>query len=74
MYECGLKLKPPRTRCGLYLKPAIALTNIARSRKVHHLSAELLKISPEAPEPAVIRYAADLIKRGELVAVPTDTF
>jgi L-threonylcarbamoyladenylate synthase len=38
------------------------------------LSAELLKISPEAPDPAVIRYAADLIRRGELVAIPTDTF
>jgi L-threonylcarbamoyladenylate synthase len=38
------------------------------------LSAELLKISPEAPEPAAIRYAAAFIKRGELVAVPTDTF
>jgi tRNA threonylcarbamoyl adenosine modification protein (Sua5/YciO/YrdC/YwlC family) len=38
------------------------------------LSAELLKISPETPDPAVIRYAADLIRRGELVAIPTDTF
>src|SRR4029077_16910073 len=46
----------------------------ACERKVHHLSAELLKISPEAPEPAAIRYAAAFIKRGELVAVPTDTF
>jgi L-threonylcarbamoyladenylate synthase len=38
------------------------------------LLAELLKISPEAPDPAVIRYAAELIRRGELVAIPTDTF
>jgi L-threonylcarbamoyladenylate synthase len=38
------------------------------------LSAELLKISPETPDPAIIRYAAAFIRRGELVAVPTDTF
>jgi L-threonylcarbamoyladenylate synthase len=38
------------------------------------LSAELLKVFPEAPDPAVVRYAADLIRRGELVAFPTDTF
>jgi len=38
------------------------------------LSAELLKISPENPDPAVIRYAAEFIRRGELVAIPTDTY
>lgn len=36
--------------------------------------AELLKISPEAPDPASIRYAAEFIRRGDLVAIPTDTF
>jgi L-threonylcarbamoyladenylate synthase len=46
----------------------------ARQNGVCHLSAELLKISPEAPDPATIRYAAAFIRRGELVAVPTDTF
>jgi L-threonylcarbamoyladenylate synthase len=38
------------------------------------LSAELLRISPENPDPAAIRYAADFILRGELVAIPTDTY
>jgi L-threonylcarbamoyladenylate synthase len=38
------------------------------------LLAELLKISPESPDPAAIRYAAEFIRRGELVAIPTDTF
>jgi L-threonylcarbamoyladenylate synthase len=38
------------------------------------LSAELLKISPENPDPAAIRYASEFIRRGELVAIPTDTF
>lgn len=38
------------------------------------LSAEIVKVSPETPDPAVIRYAAEFIRRGELVAIPTDTF
>ena len=38
------------------------------------MSAELLQISPENPDPAAMRYAADFIRRGELVAIPTDTF
>jgi L-threonylcarbamoyladenylate synthase len=38
------------------------------------LSAELLKISPDNPDPAAIRYAAEFIRRGQLVAIPTDTF
>ena len=38
------------------------------------MSAELLKVSPENPDPAALRYAAEFIRRGELVAVPTDTF
>jgi tRNA threonylcarbamoyl adenosine modification protein (Sua5/YciO/YrdC/YwlC family) len=44
------------------------------SKRVTTLSAELLKISPENPDPAAIRYAAEFIRRGELVAIPTDTF
>jgi L-threonylcarbamoyladenylate synthase len=42
--------------------------------RVAILSAELLRISPENPDPAAIRYAADFIRRGELVAIPTDTY
>ncbi len=38
------------------------------------MSAELLRISQENPDPAAIRYAADFIRRGELVAIPTDTY
>src|SRR5277367_4782322 len=45
-----------------------------RRTRVATLSAELLRISPENPDPAAIRYAADFIRRGELVAIPTDTF
>ena len=38
------------------------------------MSAELLRISPENPDPAALRYAAEFIRRGEIVAIPTDTF
>ena len=38
------------------------------------MSAELLQISPENPDPAAIRYAAEFIRRGQIVAIPTDTF
>ena len=38
------------------------------------MSAELLKVSAKKPELKVIRYAADLIARGQVVGVPTDTF
>lgn len=38
------------------------------------MGVELLKISVEAPEAKVVDYAAGLIKRGQVVAVPTDTF
>jgi len=38
------------------------------------LPAELLKVSAEAPEPNAIRYAAELITRGRVVGIPTDTF
>ena len=38
------------------------------------MSSEILKISPEAPEPHVIEYAASFIRRGRVIAIPTDTF
>ena len=47
---------------------------LLQTTRVATLSAELLQISSENPDPAAIRYAADFIRRGELVAIPTDTF
>ena len=35
--------------------------------------ALMLRVQPDAPDPAVIREAADLIRRGLVVAYPTDT-
>src|SRR5580692_3624752 len=45
-----------------------------KEKRFIQLSAELLKISPDSPDPVAIRYAAEFIRRGELVAIPTDTF
>src|SRR5262249_46016773 len=36
--------------------------------------AEIVKISPENPETSLIRYAADQIRAGEVLGMPTDTF
>lgn len=38
------------------------------------MPAEVLKVSATAPEPHAIQYAASFIKRGRVVAIPTDTF
>lgn len=37
------------------------------------MPAELLRISADAPEPEAIRYAAEFISRGRVIAIPTDT-
>lgn len=36
--------------------------------------AEILRVSPDNPESHPIEYAAELIRKGEVVAIPTDTF
>jgi L-threonylcarbamoyladenylate synthase len=46
----------------------------ARPTESEPLPVEVLKISPTAPEHESIEYAAGFLKRGEVVAVPTDTF
>jgi L-threonylcarbamoyladenylate synthase len=38
------------------------------------VAAEILKINSDKPEPALINYAADRIKSGQVVCMPTDTF
>jgi tRNA threonylcarbamoyl adenosine modification protein (Sua5/YciO/YrdC/YwlC family) len=49
-------------------------TKTKKDKRLNTLLAELLRISTETPDPSAIRYAAEFIRRGELVAVPTDTF
>ena len=39
-----------------------------------HLAAELVKINSNQPEPSLVKYAAERIRAGEVVGVPTDTF
>src|ERR1700685_2977219 len=36
--------------------------------------AEIVKISPETPESSLVKYAADQIRSGEVLGMPTDTF
>jgi len=36
--------------------------------------AEIIKISGESPEASLVRYAADHIRSGEVLGMPTDTF
>ncbi|MGH9737067.1 MAG: L-threonylcarbamoyladenylate synthase [Candidatus Acidiferrales bacterium] len=48
--------------------------NTAESAATEHLPVEVLKISSDAPERHLIEYAATFIKRGRVVAIPTDTF
>jgi L-threonylcarbamoyladenylate synthase len=38
------------------------------------LPAELLRVNAKTPEPEVLRYAADFLTRGSVIAIPTDTF
>jgi len=38
------------------------------------LAAEILKINCKNPEPSLISYAADCIRQGRVVGMPTDTF
>jgi L-threonylcarbamoyladenylate synthase len=45
-----------------------------RVRKECPLRAEILKINSENPESSLIRYAADQIRAGEVLGMPTDTF
>lgn len=38
------------------------------------MPVEVLAISTETPDPSRVSYAADFIKRGKVIAIPTDTF
>ena len=38
------------------------------------MRAEIVKINVENPEPSLIRYAADQIRAGQVLGMPTDTF
>lgn len=38
------------------------------------MRVEMVKINSETPEPSLIRYAADQIRSGQVLGMPTDTF
>jgi len=46
---------------------------VVTSQKARKLPAELLRVNPESPEIEVVRYAAGLLARGCVIALPTDT-
>src|SRR3984957_13380244 len=48
--------------------------NAGAPRGGHELPAELLRITAETHDSNAIQYAAELIRRGKVVGVPTDTF
>src|SRR6266404_5089401 len=45
-----------------------------RSKEEGLLPAELLKINSSQPEPKLISYAAERIRQGQVLGMPTDTF
>ena len=38
------------------------------------MSPEIVRINPEKPESALVAYVADQLRKGEVLAMPTDTF
>jgi L-threonylcarbamoyladenylate synthase len=38
------------------------------------LSAEILKINPQDPEPTLVNYVVERLRKGHMVGMPTDTF
>src|SRR5438445_11946128 len=55
------------------LKPCYLKLLTLHSRRTL-VRVEMLKINSDAPEPSLIRYAADQIRAGEVLGMPTDTF
>jgi L-threonylcarbamoyladenylate synthase len=47
---------------------------VTSSPKAKKLPAELLRVNGQSPEPDLLRYAADFLARGSVIAIPTDTF
>jgi L-threonylcarbamoyladenylate synthase len=47
--------------------------SVRASPKAKKLPAEILRINAQSPEQSMLRYAADFLGRGRVVAVPTDT-
>ena len=50
-----------------------ALRRTGTSREANFLSAEILRVSAQSPAADVLQYAAERLRHGEVVAIPTDT-
>src|SRR5260370_29871649 len=47
---------------------------VTSAPKAKKLAAELLRVNAQSPEADLLRYAADFLARGSVIAIPTDTF
>jgi L-threonylcarbamoyladenylate synthase len=63
-------------RLSVYAMPRVILNFRAFTPHAEGTAvrAEIVKISSDKPEPSLIRYAADQIRAGEVLGMPTDTF
>jgi L-threonylcarbamoyladenylate synthase len=48
--------------------------NTSRTKKEVRLRPEIVKINSKAPEASLVTYAAEKIRAGEVLGIPTDTF
>jgi len=58
--------------CAVYRTIRQQQSCISFSRSA--VRAEILKVNCDAPEPSLVSYAADQIRAGEVLGMPTDTF
>ncbi len=56
--------------CGAF-RHADAVQSLLGARR---LNADILRINPDEPEPFLIEQVAESLRRGDVVALPTDTF
>src|SRR5450631_2684395 len=49
-------------------------SNLLRNREGSAVRAEIVKINSDNPESSLVKYAADQIRSGEVLGMPTDTF
>jgi tRNA threonylcarbamoyl adenosine modification protein (Sua5/YciO/YrdC/YwlC family) len=52
----------------------MVVSQIQGSPEGARVRAEIIKVNADNPEPSLIRYAADQIRAGQVLGMPTDTF
>src|SRR3954465_14886365 len=59
--------------CRIMIGSAVKL-NLLNSYRRSAVRAEIVKINSDTPESSLVKYAADQIRSGEVLGMPTDTF